>query len=179
MTKEIIRIKDGLHRVSIGDLSVKIDNKKNRQDEIGQMLQHTNLALSKLRDIIIGSLTTSQDVEGAGINVKNISSSVTVASNQISSAIEGVANDATNQASAINTVTSAVQDMKNNTDSISSNIRRIGYSSSELKENSGKMKQHMLVMQKSSERNTNRSGNNDRADTRYCGKDLRNQCHNR
>lgn len=151
MTKEIIRIKDGLHRVSIGDLSVKIDNKKNRQDEIGQMLQHTNLALSKLRDIIIGSLTTSQDVEGTGINVKNISSSVTVASNQISSAIEGVANDATNQASAINTVTSAVQDMKNNTDSISSNIRRIGYSSSELKENSGKMKQHMLVMQKSSE----------------------------
>lgn len=149
ITKEINRIKESLREVADGDLTAEL-KESSRTDELGQMRNYTNHAIDEFRVAIRDGLHTSKDVESAGHEVKEIALSVTEASGQIASAIEGIAGDATNQASAINTVTSAVKEMKENTDNISSSIQQIGRSSDSLLKNSGEMKKHISVMQCSS-----------------------------
>lgn len=149
ITKEINRIKESLREVADGDLTAEL-KESSRADELGQMRNYTNQAIDEFRVAIRDGLHTSKDVESAGHEVKEIALSVTEASGQIASAIEGIAGDATNQASAINTVTSAVKEMQENTDNISSSIQQIGRSSDSLLKNSGEMKKHISVMQCSS-----------------------------
>lgn len=150
IVREINIIKDQLCAAADGNLSTDLKQTK-RADELGQMVTHTNLAISKFKDVIGKSLNTSEDVEKTGTEIKTIASSVTEASGQISTAIEGIANEATNQASAINTVTSAIDEMQENTNNISTSIQHIGKASETLLQNSEEMKTHISVMQRSSD----------------------------
>ena len=150
IVREINSIKDRLCAAADGNLSIDLKQTK-RADELGQMLTHTNLAISKFKDVIGKSLSTSKDVETTGTDVKSIASSVTEALTQISTAIDGVAGEATNQASAINTVTSAIGEMQENTNNISTSIQHIGRASETLLQNSDEMKTHISVMQQSSD----------------------------
>lgn len=150
IVREINIIKDQLCAAADGDLSTDLKQTKHA-DELGQMVTHTNLAINKFKDVIGKSLNTSENVEKTGTEVKSIASSVTEASGQISTAIEGIASEATNQASAINTVTSAIDEMQKNTDNISTSIQHIGKASESLLQNSEEMKTHISVMQQSSD----------------------------
>lgn len=150
IVREINIIKDQLCAAADGDLSTDLKQTK-RADELGQMLTHTNLAISKFKDVIGKSLDTSEDVEKTGTDVKSIASSVTEALTQISTAIDGVAGEATNQASAINTVTSAIGEMQENTNNISTSIQHIGKASETLLQNSEEMKTHISIMQQSND----------------------------
>lgn len=142
-------VRDSLKEVSMGNLTETIEA-SDRQDEIGQMIRHTNDAVKNFNGIIKDSLDTSLDVENTGSKIDKAVKSTVDASKQIALAIEGVASDATTQAAAITEVTNAVQDMKDNTENISKSVKTIDASAEELSKNSETMKGHIAAMQDSS-----------------------------
>lgn len=149
IVRYINKVKDSLKEVSKGNLTETVEA-SDRQDELGQMIRHTNEAVSNFNEIIKDSLDTSLDVEDTGSKIDKAVKSTVDASKQIATAIEGVASDATNQAAAITEVTNAVQDMKDNTENISKSVKTIDVSAGELSKNSETMKGHIATMQDSS-----------------------------
>ena len=149
IVRDINKVRDSLKEVSKGNLTETVEA-SDRQDELGQMIRHTNEAVRNFNEIIKDSLDTSLDVEDTGSNIDKAVKSTVDASKQIAMAIEGVASDATNQAAAITEVTNAVQDMKDNTDNISKSVKTIDESAGELSKNSETMKGHITTMQDSS-----------------------------
>lgn len=149
IVRDINKVKDSLEEVSKGNLTETVEA-SGRQDELGQMIRHTNEAVKNFNGIIKDSLDTSLDVENTGSKIDKVVKSTVDASKQIAMAIEGVASDATNQAAAITEVTNAVQDMKDNTENISKSVKTIDESAEELSKNSETMKGHITTMQDSS-----------------------------
>lgn len=149
IVRYINKVKDSLKEVSKGNLTETVEA-SDRQDELGQMIRHTNEAVRNFNEIIKDSLDTSLDVENTGSKIDKAVKSTVDASKQIATAIEGVASDATNQAAAITEVTNAVQDMKDNTENISKSVKTIDVSAGELSKNSETMKGHIAAMQDSS-----------------------------
>ncbi len=98
ITRSISKAKESIQAIAEGDLTVKIDTTS--KDEIGDMLQHLQSMVMKLKDVI-GYVISASD---------NIAS----ASYQMSSSSQQVSQGATEQAASAEEVSSSMEEMASN-----------------------------------------------------------------
>lgn len=108
-----------LTEISKGDLTGEIDeNLASREDEIGEMLKHTNEALTSFRGSIQKAKSTASIVNSGSSDIQSMTDSALEATTQVAEAIDNVAQEATKQAG-------VVSEMVNSVDTMNVNVRAV------------------------------------------------------
>lgn len=142
LVKVINKVKHQLEAVADGDLTYSIDDKiANRQDELGQMVDHTNTAVSSFKESISSAKNIADAVSVNSNNIKTMTDSALEASNQVALAIENVAGDATNQVNSVSDIVNNIhimvfdgEDMNHAIDDIEEYVHQLNTSSADMKE---------------------------------------------
>lgn len=104
-----------LTEISKGDLTGEIDeNLANREDEIGEMLKHTNEALTSFRGSIQKAKSTASIVNSGSSDIQSMTDSALEATTQVAEAIDNVAQEATKQAGVVSEMVNSVDTMNVN-----------------------------------------------------------------
>ncbi len=107
MTRSITKAKDAIKAIAEGDLTVQIDVKSN--DEVGQLVQHLQLMVTKLKDVI-GQVASASD-------------SISSASQQMNSSSQQVSSGASEQAASAEEVSTSMEQMAGNIQQNASNAQ--------------------------------------------------------
>ena len=151
LMKNLNVVNQSLEQLSAGNLTMTFDKRlMKRKDEIGAMIQHTDLAVNNLRDIVVEGLSTSKDVNDSSTQMMAASHSAMEASEQITKAIEGVSTEASDQADAINQVLSSISTMQNGTNEVQHAAADIGECAKQLMSGSQEMRQQLHEMKNGS-----------------------------
>ena len=149
--KNLNVVNQSLEQLSAGNLTMTFDKRlMKRKDEIGAMIQHTDLAVNNLRDIVVEGLSTSKDVNDSSTQMMAASHSAMEASEQITKAIEGVSTEASDQADAINQVLSSISTMQNGTNEVQHAAADIGECAKQLMSGSQEMRRQLHEMKNGS-----------------------------
>lgn len=104
-----------LTEISKGDLTGEIDeNLASREDEIGEMLKHTNEALTSFRGSIQKAKSTASIVNSGSSDIQSMTDSALEATTQVAEAIDNVAQEATKQAGVVSEMVNSVDTMNVN-----------------------------------------------------------------
>lgn len=104
-----------LTEISKGDLTGEIDeNLASREDEIGEMLKHTNEALTSFRGSIQKAKSTASTVNSGSSDIQSMTDSALEATTQVAEAIDNVAQEATKQAGVVSEMVDSVDTMNVN-----------------------------------------------------------------
>lgn len=148
----INKVKNQLEVVASGDLTFdSVDEKmKNRNDELGIMVKHTDEAIQSFKNSVKAAKDTSEKVNKNSNDIKEMTASALNATTQIASAIEEIASDATSQAEAVNEVVNNVSGMNNNTADMNTAVDEMNNYVNDLTNNSVQMKDSIELMRKGS-----------------------------
>lgn len=151
LCKTINRVKDSLKTASEGNLTEEMDEKSlAREDEIGQMMKHTNEAINSFRASVKNAKASADAIEDSSRNILTLTDSAVEASTQVSEAIESVAADATNQANAVSEASQNVNVMVRDAQKMEVALKGISMDVSELSDASNGMKSKIEQMHESS-----------------------------
>lgn len=152
LVKVINKVKNQLELVAAGDLRFNsVDEKmKNRNDELGIMVKHTNEAINSFKDSVKAAKDTSEKVNRNSSDIKNMTDSALSATTQIAIAIQEIASDATSQAAAVNEVVNNISGMSNNTVDMNKAVDEMNSYVNDLTNNSTQMKNSIESMSKGS-----------------------------
>lgn len=152
LVKVINKVKNQLELVAAGDLRFNsVDEKmKNRNDELGIMVKHTDEAINSFKDSVKAAKDTSEKVNRNSSDIKNMTDSALSATTQIATAIQEIASDATSQAAAVNEVVNNISGMSNNTVDMNKAVDEMNSYVNDLTNNSTQMKNSIESMSKGS-----------------------------
>ncbi len=130
-----------LTEISKGDLTGEIDeNLASREDEIGEMLKHTNEALTSFRGSIQKAKSTASIVNSGSFDIQSMTDSALEATTQVAEAIDNVAQEATKQAGVVSEMVNSVDTMNVNVgavlgamNDISSYVEALNNTSTDMK----------------------------------------------
>lgn len=112
--------KEKLTDIADGDLTSEVDEKlTTREDELGDMLKHTNTAIISFRGSIKKAKSTASTVNSGSSDIQSMTDSALEATNQVAEAIENVAQEATKQAGVVGEMVNSVDTMNVNVDAVS------------------------------------------------------------
>lgn len=112
--------KEKLTDIADGDLTSEVDEKLTvRKDELGDMLKHTNTAITSFRGSIKKAKSTASTVNSGSSDIQSMTDSALEATNQVAEAIENVAQEATKQAGVVGEMVNSVDTMNVNVDAVS------------------------------------------------------------
>lgn len=112
--------KEKLTDIADGDLTSEVDEKlTTREDELGDMLKHTNTAITSFRGSIKKAKSTASTVNSGSSDIQSMTDSALEATNQVAEAIENVAQEATKQAGVVGEMVNSVDTMNVNVDAVS------------------------------------------------------------
>lgn len=152
LIKVINKVKNQLELVAAGDLRFNsADEKmKNRNDELGIMVKHTDEAINSFKDSVKAAKDTSEKVNRNSSDIKNMTDSALSATTQIATAIQEIASDATSQAAAVNEVVNNISGMSNNTVDMNKAVDEMNSYVNDLTNNSTQMKNSIESMSQGS-----------------------------
>ena len=148
----INKVKNQLEVVASGDLTFNFadEKMKNRNDELGIMVKHTDEAIQSFKNSVKAAKDTSEKVNKNSNDIKEMTASALNATTQIASSIEEIASDATSQAEAVNEVVNNVSGMNSNTADMNTAVDEMNNYVNDLTNNSVQMKDSIELMRKGS-----------------------------
>lgn len=128
------KCKDAMEELSSGNLNFKIDKKVvSRTDEIGALaraIHSTTVTLKKTVERILGAADTLIDSSN---NIQNMTSTTSIAADEISHAVEDISKGAVSQAEQIETATAQINEMGDQIEGIVGGVSTLNETSSVMK----------------------------------------------
>lgn len=147
----IEKVRGKLEAVASGDLSSNLDGKVvSRADELGRMVEHTNLAIKSFRDSISKAKTTAGTVKNNSGDIRKKTGTALNATSQVAKAIEHVAADVTTQADLLAEIANNVKIMSDDGKEMNLNVNNVSEYVDELNVSSNEMKEKVELMSKGS-----------------------------
>ena len=147
LVKVIEKVRSKLESVAHGDLSSSLDETViKRSDELGQMVEHTNIAIGSFRGSISKAKDTADMVKNNSDAIKDKTETALSATSQVAKAIEHVATDVTNQADLLGEIVKNVGIMSEGGVEMSDSVNNISEYVDELNVSSNEMKEKVELM---------------------------------
>lgn len=147
LVKVIEKVRSKLESVAHGDLSSSLDEAVvKRADELGQMVENTNIAIGSFRGSISKAKDTADMVKNNSDAIKDKTETALSATSQVAKAIEHVATDVTNQADLLGEIVKNVGIMSESGVEMSDSVNNISEYVDELNVSSNEMKEKVELM---------------------------------
>lgn len=134
ISRSINNCKDAMAELSTGNLNIKINKKTiKRNDEIGALaraIHSTTVTLKKTVERILGAADTLIDSSN---NIQNMTSTTSIAADEISHAVEDISKGAVSQAEQIETATEQINEMGDQIEGIVGGVSTLNETSSVMK----------------------------------------------
>ncbi len=132
MMKDIAR---GVNDLAGGDLNARIDSKlKARNDELGIIASGVGELEDRLQDIISRSVGAANDLDKQAKELAESSSQASLASDQVTEAINGISKGAVAQAESVESAVADTDDIGRNIENINGDVQEMDRYAEEMKE---------------------------------------------
>ena len=146
-------IVENLVQMSTGDLRVRFsEDALNRVDELGTIAESSQALVDELTKVIGSAKELSGDVSAAGEELSESATQASMASNQVTSAIDDISKGAVGQADSVQTSANNTADIGNDIEGITTNVGQLGSYAESMREASTRAMQALdqLMMQNES-----------------------------
>ena len=133
--KSMVNIVDALSKMAEGDIAPVItDESVKRDDELGLIALCARILGEKLRAVIHASKNLAGNVTKSGDELAESASQASMASNQVSSAVDDISRGAVSQADSVQDSVTNTEDMGMSIDSITGDVTELTNYSGQMKE---------------------------------------------
>lgn len=151
IVRPILHIVGLMKNVEEGDFTVKSDY--NAKNELGMLSNSFNVMIKNISSLIVNVIDVSNAIDIKTGNIKKISSDSTMASRQVSGAIEEVAIGSTEQAKEADNTLKTINDLANSINNVTLSVSNVSKSSDVTKE----IGNNSLIRVKELEEKTNKT----------------------
>ncbi len=128
-------IADELGSLSSGTLRLNIDETSiDRNDEIGLLADGAKTLSDKLTQVITTTMDMSSELKRSGAELAESANQASVASGQVSQAVDDISKGAVNQAESVESAAGNTQDIGRDIDEVQENVEELNAYANEMKE---------------------------------------------